>query len=154
MEAEELRWSWKGGRGARLTSPTARHRSSQRSCFRRYWNSQTGSDSSRCLHLFQPVAEIHVSDIVLRRVDVWIVLVIVTFDLQCGCYSLLTEGDLITSATADNERGDQVKLIGPDCFAHHLSQGQRWRMTSVPELHHPIAVAVVADHVNVYDIPD
>ena len=79
------------------------------------------SDSCRCLDLFDPVVEIHVGNTVLCRVVVRIAFAFVILDLEGGWYSLLTEGNLISSATADNEPGRQVKLISPDCFAHHLS---------------------------------
>ena len=60
-------------------------------------------------------------DAVLWGVVVRITFALVALDLQTGWYSLLTEGNLVASTTADNERGRQVKLISPDCFAHHLS---------------------------------
>lgn len=85
-------------------------------------NSQMGRDRYRCLHLLQPIVEIHVSNSVLWRVVVWIAFALVTLDLQTGWYSLLTEGNLISSATADDELRRQVKLVCPDGLAHHLCQ--------------------------------
>jgi len=79
------------------------------------------SDSCRCLDLFYPVVEIHVGNTVLWGVVVWITLTLVTLDLDGGWYTFLTEGNLISSDAANNERWCQVKLISPNCFAHHLS---------------------------------
>ncbi len=63
------------------------------------------SDRCRSLHLLQPVVEIHMGDAILFCVVVRIAFALVTLDLQSGWYALLTEGDFITSATADDERG-------------------------------------------------
>jgi hypothetical protein len=78
------------------------------------------SDGYGCLHLLKPVVEIHMGNIILCRVIVWITFDIIILDLEpCG-YTLLTEGDFIPSATADNKTRRQVELICKDNFVHHL----------------------------------
>jgi hypothetical protein len=124
------------------------------SAFSWYGNSQMGRDRCRCFHLLQPIVEIHVGNTILQRVVVWIAFAFVILDLEAGGDSLLTEGDLIPSATADHEPGRQVKLISPDGFAHHLSHRHGRRMPTVPKLHHPIVVAVITNHVDIYGILD
>jgi hypothetical protein len=119
-----------------------------------YWHSQVRSDRCRGLHLLQPVTEVDVGYGILCCVVVGIAFGFVILDLQACRYSLLTEGNLVPSATADNEPGRQVKLISPDCLAHHLSHSHGWRMATVPKLHHPIAVAIITNHIDIYGILD
>ena len=111
-------------------------------------------DSCRCLHLFQPIVEIHMCNTVLWGVVVRITFAFVILDLEAGWYSFVTEGNLIPSAAAFSELWYQVELISSDCFAHHLSQSQGLRIPSMPKLHHPLVVGVITNHVDVYDILD
>lgn len=79
-------------------------------------------DSYRGFHLLSPVIEIHKGNAVLRRVIFWISFaLVVILDLLGGWNSLLTEGQLIASATAGGDFGSQTKLISLDNLAHHLS---------------------------------
>ena len=48
-------------------------------------------------------------------------LIVVILDLDGAGYSLLTEGNLVSSITALHELWYQAKLKGIDCFAHRSS---------------------------------
>jgi hypothetical protein len=61
-----------------------------------------GSAGNCRLYLLLPIVEVHVSDVVLWRVDVRVILVFPVLDLEDGGQSLLTEGNLITSGAADD----------------------------------------------------
>jgi hypothetical protein len=67
-----------------------------------------GCDSNCRFYLLYPIVEVHVSDVILRRMNVWVVLVFPVFNLEDCRESLLTEGNLITSRTADNHPLVQV----------------------------------------------
>jgi len=67
-----------------------------------------GCDSNCLFYLLYPIFEVHVSDVILRRMNVWVVLVFPVFNLEDCRESLLTEGNLITSRTADNHPLVQV----------------------------------------------
>ena len=90
-----------------------------------------GSDGNCRSYLLLPIVEVHVSDVVLWRMDVRVVLVFPVFDLQdCG-QSLLTEGNLVTSRAAGDHPLVQVELVCVDCFAHDLGQGDRGWMSAM-----------------------
>jgi hypothetical protein len=55
------------------------------------------------LHLLQPVVDVHVGNTILGSMIIWIAFVFVAFDLKAGGYALRTEGDLVPSATANDE---------------------------------------------------
>jgi hypothetical protein len=59
-------------------------------------------------------------NIVLCGVSIRVILVFLVLNLQDGCESLRTEGDLIPSRTARYDMWVQVKLIGVDGCAHDL----------------------------------
>jgi hypothetical protein len=85
-------------------------------------NGKLGGNGDCGFDLLLPIVEVHVSDIVLWRMHVWVVLIFPVFDLENGGNSLLTEGDLVPSRTADDHSWVQVELVGIDGCAHDLGQ--------------------------------
>ena len=85
-----------------------------------YRHSQTRCEGGGQFHLFQPVGEIHISDGILRRVIVRVLLAFVALDLQNGWNSLRTEGDFIPSAAAKDETWRKINLVVRNGLAHHL----------------------------------
>lgn len=79
-----------------------------------------GGGSHRRLDLLFPVGQIHMRNIILWRMNIRVILVFPVLNLQDGCKSLLTEGDLIPSGTAGYDVWVQVKLIGVNGCAHDL----------------------------------
>lgn len=59
-------------------------------------------------------------NIVFWGVNIRVIFVFLVLNLQDGCESLLTEGNLIPSRTARYYVWIQVKLIGVDGCAHDL----------------------------------
>jgi hypothetical protein len=53
--------------------------------------------------LLQPIVGVHVCDTIQRCVFERIAFGIIILDLQCSGYALLTEGQLIASATTDGK---------------------------------------------------
>jgi hypothetical protein len=88
-----------------------------------HWARQASDSGHGSLDLFFPIVDIHLSYSVLWRMVVWIVLIFPVLDLQDGGDSLLTEGYLIPSGTADDRPLVQIKPVGVDGIAYHLSQG-------------------------------
>jgi hypothetical protein len=66
--------------------------------FNCYWNSQVSNDSYRCLYLLCPVIKIHMGNDVLWGMVIWIEFIFHILDLEDRWYSLLTEGNHISSA--------------------------------------------------------
>jgi hypothetical protein len=95
--------------------------------------SQVGCDGCRRLHLFQPVVEIHMVNAVTWLVVIRILIpTVISLDLQSGRYSLRTEGHLVPSAAADDERWRQVKLVSHDRVRHPLRQDHGWCVVGMP----------------------
>jgi hypothetical protein len=67
------------------------------------WNTKMGSNCCRCFDLFQPVIEIYMRKVIQGRMLKRVRFSLIVLNLQPGRYSLLTEGNLIPSATADYE---------------------------------------------------
>lgn len=90
-----------------------------------------GSHGNCRFDLILPIVQVHVSDVVLWRMGVWVVLVLPILDLEHGGQSLLTEGDLVASRAADDEPLVQVELVCVDNRAHDLCQGKGGWMASM-----------------------
>jgi hypothetical protein len=76
-------------------------------------------DYSR-FHLLKQVIRVNIRKAISGCVIVWIDFTMVILDLHGGSYSLLTEGNLVTSVTASDNTGLQFELIFRDFFAQHL----------------------------------